>query len=128
MRNRMALKSGTGSPLIVSEAASFAMEHIIKPLETEFPLLQGDYTAAKQLLAQVLGKLALEEAYVADLGEYNARGQLRPQAQRADRLRQQAFQMIESLAGTPKARVSMGIRLVRDADDLASQIARLRSP
>ena len=98
------LKDGSSSPLIVTQVARTIRKSYLPWLKERWPWLSEAEDPAVELLILKRAKLVLLHRYLAEHGENDADGNIRTQAERADRLASQLFGMLERLGGTPPSR------------------------
>ena len=127
--NLNAVKAGDSSVLLVGRVAKRIAREYLPELEDLFPWLSDTDRPALELLAGDIAKLRLSEGYLARKGEHDAEGKIRPQAHRADKLRERIFAKLEKLGGTPSSRAALGLDVARGRyyGDLATRASRIRN-
>ena len=122
------LKDGSSSPLIVTQVARTIRKSWLPWLTARMSWLEPSEAPVLELLVVKRAKLVLLHRWLAEHGENDGDGNVRPQAERADRLESQLFTMLEKLGGTPSARVSLGIDIARGLDLAGEMQARRDGP
>ena len=119
--NRLAVQHG-GYAAIARDRLEEKQRQVFDALSADAPLrdatdeLPRHDGAQVALLAEVLCRLDDVNAYLAARGYLDERGNVRPAAELAGRMRREASDYLDALGMTPKSRAKLGLDLARTTD------------